>query len=156
MTRDSIILTDPKTIKETKSVSIDMDIINNTKLISDIITSIRDKYPLESITINKIASIVTSIMELIEVSDVKGVQQKILVIHIFRQIVLLMPEDDIKRLDILNFIENDGVDNLIEIIISASKGELKLNTIIKTSITCMHSFSNYFIRLDKYMKKNKK
>lgn len=147
----------PEDARKNIDISLEIDIIKNNNLIHEIFNTVMLEYNLDSININNIARIVTKIMELVEETDVKGVKQKVLVNDVIKQLVLLLPEDDKRRIDIINFIEGDGLDSLIEIIISASKGELDINNIVKTGKSCMVYLEPYFIMLIKcIMEKMKK
>ena len=142
-------------IVKNSDVSIDISIINNSNIVTEIVEQTLIKYTSESLAIQNITSVIAYIMELVEKTDIKGKEQKKITINVITKITSLLPETDQRRIDILKFIDTGGADNLIEIIISASKGEFDINKIIQTGYSCMKTFRPYFTKFIKSFQKKK-
>ena len=65
-------------------------------------------------------------MEIVEASQVKGNEQKT-VEKIVRQVVVIAPISDEKEKLLLDMIDEGVVGEVIELVVSATKGELNVN-----------------------------
>lgn len=96
------------------------------------------------LTINStnLTHIIRYAMETVEIYNLNGNQKKEMAISLIKQLIndVNQKEKDI----ILQLIENGSVPETIDIIIAASKGELKLNHIIRTGLNCCLTFLQRF------------
>lgn len=88
------------------------------------------------INLKSIVSIIKLAMEIVESTQVKGKEQKVLVEKIVRKIVVKSPISDAKEKLLLDMIDEGIVGNVIELVVSASKGEINLNAIKDISEDC--------------------
>ena len=79
------------------------------------------------VTPDTITSVITMAMELVEASQVKGEEQKRLVTEVVRKIVVDAPIADDKEKLLLDMIDQGVVGNVIELVVSATKGEINVN-----------------------------
>lgn len=86
-----------------------------------------------SVNITKILSIA---MEIVEATKVKGEAQKALVEKVVRQIIVDAPISDEKEKLLLDLCDEGILGNTIDMIVSASKGELDINTATKVAAGC--------------------
>jgi hypothetical protein len=73
-------------------------------------------------------TLIIKAMEIVERSDVKGTQQKDIVIEI---LIALLESDHVKsthKLDLILFLKQDA-NNIIDIVVDASKGKIDINKI---------------------------
>ena len=74
-------------------------------------------------------------MEIVEASALKGEEQK-LVEKIVRKIVVEAPIEDDKEKLLLDMIDEGVVGDVIDLVVSASKGELDINVAEKAAVGC--------------------
>ena len=86
-----------------------------------------------SVNITKILGIA---MEIVEATKVKGEAQKTLVEKVVRQIIVDAPISDEKEKLLLDLCDEGILGNTIDMIVSASKGELDINTATKVATGC--------------------
>ena len=77
-----------------------------------------------------IANVLSRAMKVVEISEVKGEQQKFLAKTLVRKAVETMEDGDRKTL-LLNMLENDVLEDMVETIILATKGELQINEVLR-------------------------
>ena len=88
------------------------------------------------VTPDTITSVITMAMELVEASQVKGEEQKRLVTEVVRKIVVDAPIADDKEKLLLDMIDQGVVGNVIELVVSATKGEINVNAAKKAAVGC--------------------
>ena len=79
------------------------------------------------ISTENILIIVKCAMEIVEITELKGTEQKDMVIKIVKKKVEDSELNDSVKNDVLNFINSGAIGATIEIIVDASKGKLKIN-----------------------------
>ena len=89
-------------------------------------TEIRDT----ELTSANIGKIVASAMKVVEVSELKGEQQKFVAKELILKAVMNMSEGNEKSL-LLQLLNNDVIEDMIETIILATKGKLQINEVAK-------------------------
>tara|TARA_B100000085_G_C18424829_1_gene464268 strand:+ start:257 stop:664 length:408 start_codon:yes stop_codon:yes gene_type:complete len=89
-----------------------------------------------NVTPDTITSVITMAMELVEASQVKGEEQKRLVTEVVRKIVVDAPISDDKEKLLLDMIDQGVVGNVIELVVSATKGEINVNAAKKAAAGC--------------------
>ena len=92
------------------------------------------------ITPDSITTVIKLAMEVVEASKLKGEAQKKLVTKIVRKVVVDAPIADEKEKLILDMIDQGVVGNVIELVVSASKGEIDINSAVKVAAGCCASF----------------
>ena len=75
-------------------------------------------------------------MEIVEASALKGEEQKKLVEKIVRKIVVEAPIEDDKEKLLLDMIDEGVVGDVIDLVVSASNGELDINVAEKAAVGC--------------------
>lgn len=92
------------------------------------------------ITPDSITTVIKLAMEVVEASKLKGEAQKKLVTKIVRKVVVDAPIADEKEKLLLDMIDQGIVGNVIELVVSASKGEVDINAAVKVAAGCCASF----------------
>ena len=75
-------------------------------------------------------------MEVVEITEVKGKEQKDLAIKLVRQLVVDAPITDDKEKLLLDMIDNNILGDTIDLVIQATKGEVDINKIVAVSAGC--------------------
>ena len=75
-------------------------------------------------------------MEIVEASALKGEEQKKLVEKIMKKIIIEAPIKDDKEKLLLDMIDEGVVGDVIDLVVSASKGELDINVAEKAAVGC--------------------
>jgi len=88
------------------------------------------------ITSKTITIVIKIAMEIVEASALKGVEQKILVEKLVKKIVKDAPIADDKEKLLLDMIDEGIVGDVIDLVISATRGEIDINTVQKVAVNC--------------------
>ena len=101
-------------------------------------TKLKTKIDSMGLVINtkNITLVIKLAMEIVEASALKGDEQKKLVEKIVRKIVVEAPIADDKEKLLLNMIDEGIVGDVIDLVVSASKGELNINVAEKAAVGC--------------------
>ena len=75
-------------------------------------------------------------MEIVEASALKGEEQKKLVEKIVRKIIVDAPIQDDKEKLLLAMIDEGVVGDVIDLVVSATKGEININIAEKAAVGC--------------------
>ena len=92
------------------------------------------------ITPDNITTVIKVAMEVVEASKLKGEAQKKLVTKIVRKVVVDAPIADEKEKLLLDMIDQGVVGNVVELVVSASKGEVDVNSAVKVAAGCCATF----------------
>ena len=76
------------------------------------------------------AKVLSVAMKVVEVSELKGEEQKLVAKELVRKAVNGAEESDEKTL-LINMLDNDVIEDMIETIILATKGKLQINEVAK-------------------------
>jgi len=88
------------------------------------------------ITPRSITSVIKICMEIAEATRLKGKEQKVLVERLVKKVVKDAPISDEKEKLLLDMIEEGVVGDVIDLVISATKGELDINAVEKAAVGC--------------------
>lgn len=94
------------------------------------------------VAVTSIIYIVKLTIEVLEESKVKGSDKKKLASKIIRKIIVDAPISDEKEKLCLDMVDEGIVENVIDLVVSASKGELNINAIGGTATACCSAFFN--------------
>tara|TARA_A100001011_G_C14189879_1_gene790843 strand:- start:10 stop:369 length:360 start_codon:yes stop_codon:yes gene_type:complete len=76
------------------------------------------------------AKVLSAAMRVVEVSELKGEEQKLVAKELVRKAVNGMEDDDKKTL-FTNMLDNNVIEDMVETIILATKGELQINDVAR-------------------------
>lgn len=88
------------------------------------------------INAKNIMYVVKIAMEVVETTKVKGSAQKVLVNKLVGKLVVDAPISDTKEKLLLDILDEGIVDEVIDLVVSASKGELNLNAAKEVATSC--------------------
>ena len=92
------------------------------------------------INANTIVTVLRFAMEVVELTELKGEAQKTLVIKLVKQIVTDAPISDDKEKFLLDLVDNGIIGDMTELVVSATHGEIDVNSAVKVASTCCVSF----------------
>ncbi len=87
-----------------------------------------------------ITQIVKIAMEIVEATKLKGQDQKTLVEKIVRKIVTEAPLDESKKSIVIAMLDEGIVGDVIDLVVSATRGELDINSVEKVATGCCLAF----------------
>jgi len=92
------------------------------------------------VTVENFMTIVRFAMEIVEISELKGEEQKTMAIRLVRQVVVDAPISDDKEQLLLNMIDQGVLGNTLDLVVDASKGNLDINKVVKVASGCCKLF----------------
>ena len=87
-----------------------------------------------------ITQIVKIAMEIVEATKLKGKEQKVLVERIVRKIVNDSTLEESKKSIVISMLDEGIVGDVIDLVVSATKGELDINSVEKVATGCCLAF----------------
>ena len=92
------------------------------------------------VTVENFMTIVRIAIEIVEISELKGEEQKNMAIRLVRQVVVDAPIRDEKEKLLLNMIDQGVLGNTVDLVIDSSKGNININKVVKVASGCCSSF----------------
>tara|TARA_E500000331_G_scaffold281544_1_gene275017 strand:+ start:20 stop:370 length:351 start_codon:yes stop_codon:yes gene_type:complete len=93
-----------------------------------------------NINARTIISVIHFAMEIVEATTLKGKEQRALVEKLVRQVVVDAPITDEKEKILLYMIDEGIVGDIIDLVVSATKGEVNINAAVEISKICCIGF----------------
>ena len=94
------------------------------------------KYRNIEITSKTITTVIKICMEIAEATKLKGKEQKVLVERLIKKVVKDAPISDEKEKLLLDMVGEGVVGDVIDLVVSATKGELDVNAVEKAAVGC--------------------
>jgi len=88
------------------------------------------------ITSKTITTVIQISMEIVEVTNLKGPEQKKLVEKLVRKVVKDAPIADEKEKLLLDMIDEGVVGDVVDLVVAATKGEIDVNAVEKVAVGC--------------------
>ena len=88
------------------------------------------------INVSTIMTVVKFTMEAVELTKVKGKKQKDLAVKLIKKIVKDAPISDEKEKLLLDMLEEDVVGSTIDLVVAASRGQIKINQVKEVAMSC--------------------
>jgi len=101
--------------------------VENSELIVSLVSSVKDRIGLDKLTSNTIHIVLKETMELVEELNIPGSEKRDNVVRVVKVLVEDLVNDGNEKQLILDIIENNVLENTIDLIIKASKGEININ-----------------------------
>tara|TARA_B110000495_G_C22999598_1_gene589731 strand:- start:120 stop:527 length:408 start_codon:yes stop_codon:yes gene_type:complete len=103
-----------------------------TKSLADL----KQKLNGNEISVGNMMTILRFSMEVVEMSKVKGEQQRELAVKLIRQVIVDAPISDDKEKLLLDMIDQDVIASTIDLVIAASRGQLEINQVTDAVTKC--------------------
>ena len=104
------------------------------------LATLKEKIGDMEINADTIMQVLRFAMEVVEVTELKGAEQKELAIKLVREVVVQAPIADEKEKLLLDMIDQGVLGNTVDLVVQASKGELDINAAVAVAAGCCASF----------------
>ena len=112
------------------------EIKNETSLFKNVTEILKQRLRDVSIKPNTLHLIIKYIMELIEETPIKGIEQKEFSLKVMRELFRDLTEGE-DELVLLKLLDDGSISNIIDLVVDATNGKLNINAVIKTTSSCM-------------------
>ena len=112
------------------------EITNETSLFKNVTEILKQRLRDVSIKPNTLHLIIKYIMELIEETPIKGIEQKEFSLKVMRELFRDLTEGE-DELVLLKLLDDGSISNIIDLVVDATNGKLNINAVIKTTSSCM-------------------
>ena len=113
---------------------------SNREVVAGLVVTLKDRIGLTKITANTIHVILKEAMELVEELNIPGSEKKDNVIEVVKCLVNDLVDNVEEKKLIMDIIDNNVLENTMDLIIKATKGEININN-KKTQIQLVTCFS---------------
>tara|TARA_B100000902_G_scaffold163751_1_gene158895 strand:- start:2413 stop:2832 length:420 start_codon:yes stop_codon:yes gene_type:complete len=120
------------------------DIINKT-LYNNCLNKIKNKLSILEIHLNNIHLLIKYVMETIEETELKGIDQKKLALAIIQDIISEIKNEDEKK-TLLELLHNNTISNIIDLIVDATKGKINVNNISLVAGNCIEKCLKHIMK----------
>jgi len=127
-------------------------IVKETSIFRNVTEILKKKLANVSIRPNTIHLVIKYIMELVEETPIKGVEQKEFALKVMRELFQDLTEGE-DELVLLKLLDDGSISNIIDLVVDATNGKLNVNTAIETSVSCIGTCLPYLTRKSKTTKK---
>ena len=103
---------------------------DNSNLFSNCYTMFKDEIRDLKLTPSNVSKVLSKAMKVVEISELKGVEQKKLAKDLVSKAVSQLPDGEEKTV-LKMILENDVLEDMVETIVLATKGELPINQIVE-------------------------
>lgn len=125
--------------------SVDVGIIDKSVdvVFINVLLDIKKKIESVGFNIKTLHIIIKYVMEATEQTPIKGKSQKQFALRIIKELIENIPDSNNDKALLLNLYNNDSISNTIELVVSASKGQLGINNVVEIGSclwSCIKSF----------------
>jgi hypothetical protein len=99
----------------------------NSELIITLVSSLKPRIGLDKLTTNTIHIVLKEAMEFVEELNIPGSEKRDNVLRVVKVLVEDLVDNENEKQLILDIIENNVLENTMDLIIKASKGEININ-----------------------------
>ena len=110
------------------------------KLFDESLTELKKRLADKEVNAVTLLAILRVAMEMVEATRLKGDEQKELTNRLVRQVVVDAPIADENEKLLLDMIDKKVLENTIDLVVAASKGELDVNSVQEVAKTCCLPF----------------
>lgn len=103
-----------------------------TKSLADL----KERLSGNEISVGNMMTIVRFSMEVVELTKLKGEEQRELAIKLIRQVIVDAPISDDKEKLLLDMIDQNVVASTIDLVVAASRGQLEINQVTEVVTKC--------------------
>lgn len=127
------------------------EIVKETSIFVNVTEILKKKLANVSIKPNTIHLVIKYVMELVEETPIKGVEQKEFALKVMRELFKDLTEGE-DELVLLKLLDDGSISNIIDLVVDATNGKLNVNTVIETSVGCINTCLPYLTRNRKTIK----
>lgn len=137
-----------------KQLSISIPDDNNELIFNDALKFLKRKSQNITIRMSTIHLLIKYIMEYIEKTPLKGIEQREMSLRVLHALVVDLTEGD-DEVVLLKLIDDGTIANLIDLVVDVSRGKLDINNVIETTSGCADACFPYICGIGKKNKKPK-
>lgn len=100
------------------------------------LVDLKEKLSGNEISVGNMMTIVRFSMEVVEMTKVKGEEQRELAIKLIRQVIVDAPISDDKEKLLLDMIDQNVIASTIDLVVAASHGQLEINQVTEVVTKC--------------------
>ncbi len=98
------------------------------------------------VVVSNIMTVVKFTMEVVELTEVKGEEQKTLAVKLIKEIIIDAPILDEKEKLLLDMVEEGVVGSTIDLVVAATRGQLNINAAGQVASGCCAAIIKKFIK----------
>lgn len=140
-------------IRDNKQLTISVPDNNDEMIFNDALKYLKIKSQNINIRMSTIHLLIKYIMEYIETTSLKGIEQRDMCLRVLRALVIDLTEHE-DEIVLLKLIDDGTIANLIDLVVDVSRGKLDINNVIETTGGCFDACFPYLCGIGK--NKNKK
>lgn len=140
------------TINKELTISIPDD--NNELIFNDALKFLKRKSQNVTIRMSTIHLLIKYIMEYIEKTPLKGIEQREMSLRVLRALVVDLTEGE-DEIVLLKLIDDGTIANLIDLVVDVSRGKLDINNVMETTSGCADACFPYLCGMSKKKPKAK-
>tara|TARA_Y100000780_G_scaffold232377_1_gene263241 strand:+ start:7696 stop:8103 length:408 start_codon:yes stop_codon:yes gene_type:complete len=88
------------------------------------------------LNVHTVTKYLKSVMELVELTDVKGKSQKTLAIKVMRELVNNTDLDGGNKQILFTMLDNNVIDDMIELVVDVTRGNVDINKVVDAAKCC--------------------
>lgn len=109
----------------------------------EVVTTVVNRLGGREVSPQTLMVIVKYAMEVVELTKLKGSEQRQMVVDVVKQVVMDAPISDEREKLCLDMIESGVLGQTIDLVVDASKGHLDINRVASLAENCCFSFLNH-------------
>lgn len=121
------------------------EIIKETSMFTNITEIMKKKLANVSLRPNTVHLVIKYIMELIEETPIKGVEQKEFALKVMRELFKDLTEGE-DEIVLLKLLDDGSISNIIDLVVDATNGKVNVNAAIQTSVQCVTTCLPYCMK----------
>ncbi len=121
------------------------EIIKETSMFTNITEIMKKKLANVSLRPNTVHLVIKYIMELIEETPIKGVEQKEFALKVMRELFKDLTEGEDETV-LLKLLDDGSISNIIDLVVDATNGKINVNAAIETSVQCVTTCLPYCMK----------
>ena len=118
------------------------EIVKESSILNNVTQIMKKKLANVSLRPNTVHLVIKYIMELIEETPMKGVEQKEFALKVMRELFKDLTEGE-DELVLLKLLDDGSISNLIDLVVDATNGKINVNAAIETSVQCFSTCLPY-------------
>jgi hypothetical protein len=129
-------MSEEKKVVAAKEVELVVSLVEDDPDFIDALKTAQDKLKDKEINISNVMTIVQVTMEAVEITQVKGKEQKDLAVKLIKKFIEDAPISDDKEKFLLDMLKEGVIGSTIDLVVAASNGELNINAAGQVATGC--------------------
>ena len=121
---------------------------NNELIFNDALKFLKRKSQNISIRASTVHLLIKYIMEYIEKTPLKGLEQREMSLRVLRALFVDLTEGEDEKV-LLKLVDDGTIANLIDLVVDVSRGKIDINSVVETGVGCANSCIPYLCKFKK-------